>query len=469
MAISSSGIGSNLDIEGIVTQLMALEQRPLTVLAKKEATFQAKISALGSLKGAISALQTAASALIPATGTTAAQKFMTIRAAIADSAIAGVSASSSAVAGTYALEVTQLAQEHRIATSTNVTPFSGPGGTLVSGGTLTIRLDTKPVSGTPTKTTDVTIAAGATPEMVRDAINGANTGVSATVVNGTLGKQLVLTGDTAGSNQFITLSGVAGLAYDPSAVPDPLTDAFAEAQTAQGSAFKLNGIAVTANTNTVTTAVDGLTLTLTKQSAAGVATTITLSKDTASLSAALNAFVKAYNDVNGTITSLGSYNATTKAAGTLNGDSTLRSAQGQLRSLIGGAPSALAGANLQRLSDIGVSVQKDGSLSVDTAKLDKAVKADFTGVANLVSAYGSAFKTATASLVDSGGLLVARTDGLNASIKSLGKQRDAVSYRLTRIEANYRKQFTALDTLVSGMNATSNYLAQQLANLPTYG
>lgn len=465
MAISSPGIGSNLDVNSIVTQLMSLEQRPLTALAKKEAVFQGKISALGSLKGAISALQTAASALVPATGTTAFQKFSVYRTTIADTAIASATTTSSAVAGNYSLEVTQLAQQHRIASATGIaTPFSGVGDTLPTGGILTISLDTE-TGVSPNKTTNVTIADGATPEAIRDAINLANAGVSATVINGVDGKQLVLVGDTPGSDQFVKLSGIAGLSYDGAGGD---ADEFTQLQQAQGSALKLNGIAVTASSNTVTTAVDGITLTLTKESATGVPTTLTVTRDTSSLTAGVNAFVKAYNDLNKTTTDLGSYNATTKQAGTLNGDSTLRSAQGIVRSHIGSVPSGLSGATLQRLSDIGISLQKDGSLAVDSSKLTTAISGNFTGVANLLAAYGSAFKTATDGLVGTSGTIVARTEGINASIKSITKQAEIISNRLTQIEARYRKQFTALDVAISGMTKTSTFLTQQLANLPSY-
>jgi flagellar hook-associated protein 2 len=463
MAISSPGIGSNLDVNGIVSKLMTIEQQPLTRLAQKEAGFQQTISALGSLKGAISTLQTAAANLVPPIGTTAAAKFSVFNTSVADNTIASANTSTSAVAGTYSLEVTQLAQQHRLATSTTATPFSGVGGTLVTGGTLTITLDTKAGSGSPSKTTNVTIANGATPEAVRDAINAANAGVSATVVNGTAGKQLVLVGDTAGDNQFIKLSGVTALAYDPNAVPAP-TDAFVQSQVAQGSAFKINGIAVTASTNTVSTAIDGITLTLAKTNI-GNPTTLTVSRDTSSLAANINAFVKAYNDYNKTASSLGVYDSAAKQGGPLIGDSTLRTAQSTFSNLIGHVPSELSGAAAQRLSDIGVTLQKDGTLAVDATKMSTAISGNFTGVANLVSAYGSAFQKAADNLVGSNGLIDIRTNGLNASIKDLGKQSDALNRRLVQIEANYRAQFSSLDTLISSMNQTSNYLTQQLANL----
>ena len=470
MALSSPGLGSNLDVSSIVSQLMSLEKQPLTALVKKEAGLQAKISALGSLQGAISALQTAAGNLVPASGTTATQKFTVFKTAVSDTTIASASTASSAVAGTYSLEVTQLAKQHSIATSTTATPFSGTDGTLTTGGTLTLSLDTTPAGAEPTKTTDITIADGATPENIRDAINNASAGVSAVVINGTAGKQLVLTGDTAGSNQFITLSGITGLAYDPNATPVP-ADSFVQSQAARGSSFKLNGIAVTAATNTVTTAVDGVTLTLLKGPelpATSLSTTLTISKDNSTLTTGVNALVKALNDFNTTANSLGSYNATTKAAGALNGDSTLRTAQSSFRSSLGNIPSVLSEAKLQRLSDIGVALQKDGKLTVDSTKLSKAIGDDLTGVANLVAAYGSGLKAAADGLVGADGLIAARSAGLSASIKGIGKQSEAISSRLTQIEARYRRQFTSLDTLISGMTTTSNYLTQQLANLPSY-
>jgi flagellar hook-associated protein 2 len=471
MAIASPGLGSSLDVNSIVSQLMSLEQRPLTVLAQKEAGFQAKISALGSLQGVISAVQSAAANLVPASGTTATQKFSVFKSTVGDPTMATISTSSSAVAGSYTLEVNQLAKQHSLFSATGAaTPFSGPGETLPLGGTLTLSLDAL-AGASPHTSTEISIADGASPEDIRDAINSASAGVSAVVINGTAGKQLVLTSDAAGSNQFIKLSGIAGLAYDPDAAVQPLTDPFAQSQAAQGSSFKLNGIAVEGVTNTVTTAIDGLTLTLLKgpeAPASGISTTLSISKDTSSLTTGVNALVKAFNDFQTTAGSLGSYNAATKQAGALNGESTLRSAQNAFRTALGKVPSALSGAPLQRLSDIGVTLQKDGKLAVDAAALSTAIGDDLSGVANLVAAYGGAFKAATDSMVGSSGLIAARSAGLSASIASLGKQSEVISSRLTDIEARYRKQFTSLDVLIAGMTKTSSFLEQQLATLPNF-
>jgi flagellar hook-associated protein 2 len=369
------------------------------------------------------------------------------------------------VAGTYTLEVTQLAQAHQIVSTTSAFTKDAGGTTrLTTGGTLTIALGTAS-DADATKSTTIEIDDGASIETIRDKINAASAGVSAVIVNGSAGKQLVLTGDTSGDDQVITLSGIDSLSYDGSGTG---VDEFTQAQAAQGSKLTLNGIEIEANTNTVTTAVDGLTLNLLKESEAGVATKITVSRNTSSLTSAVNTFVTAFNNFNSTSSSLGSYNATTETAGTLNGDSTLRSTQNKIRSLLTSIPSELSGATYQLLSNIGVSLQKDGSLAVDSTKLSSAISNDFTGVSNLLSAVGTAFDDAIDGLTGSDGIIAARTDGLNATIKRYEKQYEVISARLEKIEERYRTQFTALETLISSMNSTSAYLTQQLANLPSY-
>ena len=171
--ITSTGIGSNLDIEGLVTKLMSVEQRPLTALATKESAYQAKISAFGLLKSAISSLQTAAASLMPNTGSTALDKFSVFKTTVSDSAIASATATAKAVPGTYSLEVTQLAQQNRLATLTgSSSPFDSSGKLVGGGGTLTISLGTLGAE-TPNKSTAINIADGATAEDIRDAINAA--------------------------------------------------------------------------------------------------------------------------------------------------------------------------------------------------------------------------------------------------------------------------------------------------------
>ncbi len=448
MALSSAGVGSNLDVNSIVSQLMALEQKPLTALAKKESALQTKISALGSLKSALSSLQSAASALVPATGSSALQKFSVFNASFADSTIATASTTSSAVAGTYNLSNVVLATAQQVRKSGITVPAEA--------GTLSIQIGTGAA-------VNVNIDAGSSLANVTSAINAANAGVSAAIINDGTADHLVLTANSTGEANTIKVTGTgtgwSGGAFDFNGIDT--NNGWAQSAPAHDATLTINNIDVTSASNTLTTAISGITLNLTKAGS----TTLTLTRDTSSVTAGINAFVKAYNDFNSTAAGLGSYNATTKTAGSLNGDSTLRSAQSSVRSLVGGIPDGMAGADFQRLSDIGVRLQKDGSLLVDSAKLSAAITKNISGVANLVSATGSAFKAATEGLVGTDGAIVSRTLGLTDSIKRIEKQYEAVEFRLTQIEARYRKQFSSLDTLLSNMNQTSTYLTQQLANL----
>lgn len=475
--VSSLGVGSNLDLSTLLTNLMTAEQQPLLSLQKKEATVTARISALGTLKGALSALQTGAQGLIPATGQSAVAKFASFSAAVTDNTIASATAAAGAVKGAYSLEVTKLAQAQRLSSpaSTDITGTAALTGGLASGGTLKIELGV--LSGTAgsysfaadsARELNITIAAGSTLEQVRDAINtAANDGrVSATIINGDGGKQLVLTSGKSGMANVMKLSGIAGLDYNPAgAGTGTLSQAAGNGGQAPSDAiFKLNGITTTRSTNTVNDVLDGVTFNLLKTNS-GTQTTLNINQDnTATLTASLNTFIKSHNDAISSMKNLGYYDATTKKAGALQGDSTLRGAQNQIRNLLqtkAGGTSAY-----QMLSDIGVSLQADGTLKLDTTKLNNAVTADFTGVAGLVSTLGSAYKTTIDGLVGMTGNITAATDSANRMIKEFDKRQAALESRLTQIEARYRKQFTALDTLISSMNSTSTYLTQQLANLP---
>lgn len=474
MAISSLGVGSGLDLNSLLSNLMQSEQQPLLALQTKEASYQSRISALGTLKGSLSSLQTAAQGFIPTGSQTASSKYATFKASLADTTIASASAATGAVAGTYSLEVTALALGHRLTSpdSTNVAGKAALTAGLAAGGTLKIELGTLPGTTPPftpdaTRELNVTVAAGSTLAQVRDAINASATDgrVSATIINGTNGEQLVLSAGKTGLANVMRLSGLGGFDFDPATTTGNLSQAAANGgQAASDAAFKLNGIAGTSSTNTVSGALDGVTLSLLKTNT-GMPTTLTVTRDaTTSLTSAINSFVKSYNDAAKSMKDLGYYDASTKKAGALQGDSALRGAQSQVRNLL--QTQAGGSSVYQTLSSIGIALQTDGTLKLDSTKLTAAVEADYAGVTELVSKVGTAFKDGLNGLVGTSGTLVAATDSMNRLIKDIGKRQTALIERLTQVEARYRKQFSALDTLVASMNKTSTYLTQQLANLP---
>ncbi|MGB4674647.1 MAG: flagellar filament capping protein FliD [Azovibrio sp.] len=486
MAISSLGAGSGLDLNGILNSLMAAEQQPLIKLQTQEASYQARISALGSLNGALSALQTAAAGLLPASGQTAAEKYTTYSATVADSAIASASASKGAVAGTYALEVSKLAQNQRLATATPGTPPASPyanADAAIGEGTLAIKfgeLKDGAYTVDAARTLNITIdSTNNTLGGLRDAINAKNGGVTATIINGTAGAQLVLTAKESGNKNVMQIeapdvgglpSPLAGFAFDPVTASGGFTQDPAQGgMAAQDAEFKLNGIAATSSTNSISGVLEGVTLTLSKVTEVDKPTRITVSTNTTSqLTTALTAFVKGYNDANKTVSELGAYDAETKKAGPLQGQAIVRSAQNLIRNLVFSTTAGGSG-NIQRLSDIGISIDKSGALALDSSKLNKALEADYEGVTRLVEKVGNAFKTGLDSMTRSTGTISSVTDNVKNMIKGLGERGEILQARIARIEERYRAQFSALDTTIAGMKQTSSYLTQQLASLPGFG
>lgn len=475
MALSASGLGSGLDINGLVSQLMAVERQPLTAMARKEASFQAKLSAFGQIKGSLSALQTAANALKDAA------RFSATKATVGSDAGFTASTASGAAVGNYAIQVEQLARTQRIATSAT-TSFDPVDGTVGAPQTLEIRFgkmvdgafeagETVDGSFTPgagaAKTLEFT---GSSIEDLRDAINKGDLGVSASVIDNGTAKQLVLTSKNTGADQAFSIGGTVGLNYTPGADAGTSSDPVYRLQSSQDARLNIDGIVVTRGSNTVSGAIEGVTLTLTKES--DKAASLAVSEDFAGARSAIDAFVKAYNDTQTTLKNLTAYNAETKAASTLTGDSTARSIQSQVRNLVGGALSGLG--DTTRLADIGITFDKDGKLTVDGSKLDAALKDPNRGVAAFFAGSGDTKGLAATvsdglkNFIDSDGLLAGRTEGINSSIKLIGKQREAFEARLESVQKRYQAQFTALDSTIASMTQTGNYLTQQLANLPTY-
>lgn len=396
MAISSPGIGSNLDVNSIVSQLMSIERQPLTSLDRKEAGYQAQLSAYGTLKGALASFQSAVRALSDVS------KFQSVKATPADATVLSASASSIAVPGAYSVEVTKIAQSQKLAAVGQVSTTAAIGiGTLtfdfgtISGGTFdaptgkyTGAAYTSNGAGVKTVTID---ASNNSLTGIRDAINAAKIGVSATIVNdgGASPYRLALTSTTIGKTNSIKIS-VAGdaalstlLAHDPAA-----TQNLSETATAQNAELKVDGIAVSKTSNSISDVIQGVTLNLLKTNVA-TPTLVTAARDTASVTSAVNAFVKAYNDINKTLGDLSAYNATTQQAAILQGDSSVRSIQSQIRNTLTSSLAGISG-SYTTLSQIGVSFQKDGTMALDSTKLQSAIDTNFNDIASLFAATGKA-------------------------------------------------------------------------------
>lgn len=484
--LSSAGIGSGLDVDKLVTQLMTYERTPVTDLDKKEASYQAKLSSYGTLKSSFAALQTAAKAL------STPDKFSPTKATVSDTTILGASATSSAVVGSYDVQVLSLASSQKLMMSASAGGGYAATNTTVGQGTITIDFgtytDASPAPDpnftvNPDKPTAKTITIGSgnnTLAGIRDAINAANAGVSASIVNDGSGNRLSLTSNDSGarnsmriqvSGDAATLGDLGQLAYDPStASTNPNASKMVQNVVATDAVIKVDNVPIVKQSNTITDAIQGVTLSLSKTTAAGTSTTITLAHDTSNVKTAIEGFVKAYNDVNKGIKDATAFDTTTGQAAVLSGESTVRSLQTQLRGMLA-SPVAGAPKGSALLSDAGLSFDKDGTLLIDDTKLADAIadpKKDLSKLfssGNGIKGYAWQADVLLGKMLSPIGPMADRTSAINDSIKRIGDDRDALNARLVGVEARYRAQFSALDTLVANMSSTSSFLTQQLASI----
>lgn len=383
-----------LDINSIVSQLMTVERQPLSQFAAREAGQQARLSAYGSVKTAVSGFQKALS------GLNSTARFQALTATPSDKSFFTASATSNAVAGTYSIEVNALAQAQQLVAAGQASSIaaigSGAATTLsfdfgtVGGGTLdagTYTGATFASNGKGTKTL-VIDSSNNSLQGIRDAINAAKIGVKASLVNDGSGTpyRLTLAADSAGAanSMKISVDGDAAigslLAHDPAG-----TQGLNQTVAAQNASLKVNGIAVSKASNSVSDVISGVTLNLVKTTES--AQTLTVSRDTSAITTSINNFVKAYNDMAGTLKNLSAYDAASKKGAILQGDSLVRTLQTQLRGILGTAVAGVPG-DLKTLSSIGVSFQLDGSLAVDASKLNNAMTSNFDEIASLFASVG---------------------------------------------------------------------------------
>lgn len=444
MAISAAGMLSGLDVDGLVSSLMSIEQQPLANLQSKQSSFNAKLSAFGTLKSAVSAFQSAVKNI-------SGDSLAALTATSSKTETIGVSAAkgSGAAAGTYSIEVSKLAQSDKLVSAgvTAGTTFTAAGSAMA----ITI-------GG---KTTSVTLEDGNLASL-SNAINKANAGVTATVLNDGTSDRLVITGNDTGSANSVSIAASGSLAAFATGTGSTMT----KSQTAQNAMMTIDGIAVSKPSNTVTDAIKGVTLNL-AQTNVGSPVKISLAKDTTAVTANITAFVDAYNTLATAVNKQTAYNATTKSAAVLNGDASARSILTNIRVELGKAVGGASG--LRTLSDIGISFQRDGTLKLEKPdKLKTALDTNFSAVSNLFSSsegVGTRLTKVTEEMLGAKGVFKTRTDGLNATIDSLGDSRERMELQLAQTEKRYRTQFTSLDTMMVNMQSMNSYLTQQLAAL----
>jgi flagellar hook-associated protein 2 len=452
--LSSPGLGSGLDINSLVTQLVAAEKAtPQKQITREQTSTVTTISALGNLKGALGSFNTAL------TNLKTLASFGGRTASSSKPEVFTATASATAAAGVYDIEVVQIASSAQIRSN----QFAGGAGQTVGTGTLTIALGAKnfQVAIDPAHNT----LAG-----IRDAINQAkdNTDlVRATIVNATDGAHLVLTGTLSGEANALSVAqadgdgGLAGLVYNPGLT----TNYAADSRLAKDSIVAVAGFAKHSATTTVTDVIDGISLSLLKQDPGNIYT-LTVANDKSTVTTRIKTFVDQYNSMVSTLAHLRSYEPSTKAAGPLLGDAMLRGIETDIRRQL--TDTAGGSSVFRTLASIGITTQKDGTLVLDNTKLGAALDSNYDEVAKLFGAengVATRLSDAIAPRLAADSDLDIRSKRLNAQSIGLQKKQAALDSRMAAVEARYRKQFTALDSLLSKLQSSSTFLSQQLDSI----
>lgn len=485
--ISSTGIGSGLDVNSIVSQLVSLEKTPLKTLALKATNVQAQISAFGEIQSQFAALTDVASRI------SVASTWGARNASSSNTSVATITAAGTANATSFTLDVDQLAQSQSVSSS------AVPPGTMPGAGTLTLQLGTWGASGGSftagaAAKVEVTVIATDTISAIASKINGSNAGVVATVFNDGVNERLMLSSKTTGAAAgfrvqasdsagvaIATDVGLGQLAFDPPGNAFGMASAANPVQYGQDAKARINGLSITSASNTLTDNIPGVTIKLLATTTKGYdpampmgsgtevrsPLTMGISEDVTPAVKNVSDFVTAYNTLNKSLSDLTKYDATTKTAGLFQGDSSVVGLQNILRNMLG---SSSLGAASQRLSDVGLERQLDGSLTINTAKLSVIANSGTTlqqlftadNSDPLTNGFALKFRDLGRGVAASGGSVKNKVDALRKNLDANTKEQTKVNDRATLFETRLRKQYSNLDAQMASLNALNAYVTQQV-------
>jgi len=450
MPIIAGGIGSGLDIGGLVSQLVAAEAEPVNArLNNKQTDLDSELSAFGTLKSALSAFQTSVTKLEDT------KTFQVFTPSSSNESVFTASTDTTAVAGSYSIEVVQLAKAEKLR-SVDFTDSSEVVGT----GTLDISLGAATFQLTIDSTNN-TLAG------IRDAINAAvdNPGISASLITVDSGTQLILTSNEVGASNTISVTAVDNATTDGFDLTRLDSVNLTNLQTASDAIINVDSQTVTRNSNSFSDVISGITFNLVKAQP-GTIETLSVVSDTQTIKKDIQSFVTNYNTLVGVMKGLSNYDISTKVAGPLNGDSVVRGIEGSLRQ----ARSAVVSGAFANMSSLGITLDDTGSLKIDDAALDANIASSLSDVKQFFSAsdgIAQTFSAAISGYVESNGIIDTRRDGLQNRLDGIGDSREALNRRMASLELRLNKQFTAMDILVSQLRNTGTFLTQQLKSLPT--
>lgn len=480
-SITSTGLGSGLDVTSIISQLMTIEKQPLIALNKEEASINAKISSFGKIQNTLSTLRDKAAAF----NSTALWGRTTTT--LSDSTVATVTSTSgqNGVAGSHTLQVDALAAAQTVSS----TAFSSSTASL-SEGTLTIDIGSWTGGAPPTAftsksgTSGITISIGSgdiTLGSIRDKINAASAGVTAGIITDASGARLTLRSTSTGEENAFRISasetnddgnaatGLSALAYDATAASSPMT----LSQSARNARAVVNGIAVTSASNTLDGVIEGVSIKLNKTTTSAVDMTVVA--DFSDFKTKITDFMSAYNGMIDQIKTETKYDAATKTAGKLQSDRTAVGLQSKMQALLYEEFSGTGSGSLKRLSDIGLSINATGRLELKSSKLDDAlanpdqvkalVNGGTTGATNAQTGFMKRFRIFADAAQGTDGPMETRTAGLKSQLKRVTDRQDALDVRYQSVEARLQKQYNAMDQRMSSLNGLSNSVSLMIKQM----
>lgn len=459
-----TGIGSGLDINSIVKAMVDAETAPkASQLNRLEKATTTKISALGSLKGALSDFQTTMKDLNK-------KSLFENRTAVSSNTEAlSATANKTALSGRYSVAVQQLASSSKVATAAT-TNFSA-----TAAGSLTVSLGANDDSAVT-----VDIEAGASLVEIRDALNEQlkDKGISANIVNNpsTGTSQLVFSSKETGAGQDISVAGsggnLAALSIDGSVKAQVSAAGYLEQ--ASNAKFTIDGLMLESASNIIDDAIPDVTFTLKDTTEEGKPLSVTVGQDNSGVKEHLQKFVDSYNELIKVtkkltgVTQVGE--GKPPVTGGLVGDSTVRSLLNGMRSELSN-PADADSDGVRILSELGITTQQDGTLKVDDEKLSEVLENDFDAVAQFVAGDNglmTRMEQRIGGYVETGGVLEQRIKSLTSTTSNIDAQRENLMRRTEQIEARLFKQFNAMDALVGQLSSTSQSIMQSLDNLPGF-
>jgi len=469
MAISVSGLMSGLDTNGIIEQMLEVQQQPIVSLQREEAGYQVELSVYGNFKSVLSSLQSSMETL------ESSDDLTRFSARSGDTDLFSVAADETASAGNYSITVSQMADVHKLtSTAFSADEAVGEGAIHLAVGSATA--------------TDIAIGATDTIDDVAQAINDADAGVTAAVIFDGTDYYLTLAAEETGADNMIELTvteegtsegdpensdttGLSRLVYDHG-----VTTNMTNTQSAADAIVTVDGVAdIHRSTNVIDDVISGVTLTLNSApDAPDNNTSLSVTRNTGTITSSVNSFISNYNNVLEFIETQQSYDATTGEAGLLLGDATTNSIRNSMKNMISGTFTGMG--NIDQLADLGISLNSEGRLELASSTLTDALDDNFDDVMQFFTQTTTGSEGFAVKMVDaldtildpSNGTLAARTTGIQGTIEDIQDKVDTLEMRNMAWETRTRAQFNALEMLLAEYQSTGDYLSQQITGLQNF-